>query len=146
MHAKAYLAYAQVIFRNAHPRLRLERRLIRPKDGYGLWWAHLSSEIISAKLPAGGDHWFMVYQVEARNICCEIVPLRSIALGARFYVGWRSWVRRASTHFEGQGLWRRWKDRMKYSAWQNHGEVDPWSYDVASRGLVLCTLEFFWTN
>jgi hypothetical protein len=35
---------AQARLRNAHPQLRLERRLLRSKDGNGFWWAHLSSE------------------------------------------------------------------------------------------------------
>jgi hypothetical protein len=34
------------MLRNPHSRLMVERRLLRSKDGYELWWAHLSSEII----------------------------------------------------------------------------------------------------
>jgi hypothetical protein len=37
---------ALVGLKNAHPRLRLEQRLLRSKDGSGLWWAQLSSEIV----------------------------------------------------------------------------------------------------
>ena len=35
MHAQAYLACAQAVLRNAHPRLRLKQQLIRSKDGNG---------------------------------------------------------------------------------------------------------------
>jgi hypothetical protein len=38
---------AQARLRNAHAWLRLEQRLLRSKDGNRLWWAHLSSEIIT---------------------------------------------------------------------------------------------------
>ncbi|CZR67477.1 uncharacterized protein PAC_17376 [Phialocephala subalpina] len=37
---------AQAMLTNAHPRLMLEQQLLRTKEGNGLWWSKLSSEIV----------------------------------------------------------------------------------------------------
>lgn len=37
---------AQGVFRAAHPRLRLKRRLLRSKDGNGPWWGEFSLKTI----------------------------------------------------------------------------------------------------
>ena len=56
---------AQTGLRNAHPWFRLERWLLRTKDGNGLWWTQLSSEIIVEVL--------LICKSEARNI--EVNPM-----------------------------------------------------------------------